>query len=165
MKLKLILFIISSFCLTVCNQAVAYEYEFEHDEESEYNNQEHAQYALSVTDIALKQLGKPYKYGGDGPYNFDCSGLVYYAYTKAGIDIPRTSMAQLHHAIQIPEDSLQSGDLVFFSISKNKISHVGIYLENNHFIHSPSPGKRVQIVDMNRPYWKSRFVTAARIPH
>jgi len=163
MKLNLVLSITVSIAISIgSHHVMAFDYEY--DDDTEYYQNEN-RYDSSVIDIALEQLGKPYRYGGSGPYSFDCSGLVHYAYSKAGIDIPRNSAAQLNYAAPIPKDNLSPGDLVFFSISRNKVSHVGIYLNNNRFIHSPSPGKRVQIVNMNNPYWQNRFVTAARVPH
>jgi len=154
-KSRLILLMLACLYLSACNQAVGREYSRVKPTNTLYSS--------TVTDIAIQQIGKPYKYGGNGPSNYDCSGLVHYAYTKAGITIPRNSTAQLQYATRIPVNSLESGDLVFFSISQNKISHVGIYLGNNRFIHSPSSGKRVQIVTMDNPYWQSRFITAARV--
>jgi len=163
MKLNLILSIAVTVTIAI-NPLYAIAFEHDYDEETEYY-QNDSYYDDSVTDIALQQLGKPYRFGGEGPYAFDCSGLVHYTYSKAGINIPRSSAAQLNYAVHISADNLSPGDLVFFSISRNKVSHVGIYLNNDRFIHSPSPGKHVQIVSMNNPYWQKRFVTAARVPH
>lgn len=154
-KPTLILLIAICFSQSACTRAVGHNYV--------HVQTEYPQNTDAITAIALKQLGKPYKFGGNGPSSYDCSGLVYYAYKKAGITVPRSSRQQLKRATKIPVRSLKPGDLVFFSISNNKISHVGIYLGNNRFIHSPSNGKNVQIVNLDNPYWQRHFVTAARI--
>jgi cell wall-associated NlpC family hydrolase len=112
--------------------------------------------------IAAAQLGTPYRYGGASPRGFDCSGLVYYAYRKAGIHVPRTTRAQLRNARRIPPHQLQPGDLVFFKTGRGPVSHVGIYAGNNRFIHAPSSGKRVSLTTMNDPYWQAHFVAAGR---
>ena len=112
--------------------------------------------------IAATQLGAPYRYGGASPRGFDCSGLVYYSYRKAGIRVPRTTRAQLRNAHRVPPDKLQPGDLVFFRLGRGPVSHVGIYAGNNRFIHAPSSGKRVSSTTMNDPYWQARFIAAGR---
>jgi len=112
--------------------------------------------------IAAAQLGTPYRYGGASPRGFDCSGLVYYSYRKAGIHVPRTTRAQLRNARRVPRDQLQPGDLVFFRIGSGPVSHVGIYTGNNRFIHAPSSGKPVSLTTMNDPYWQARFIAAGR---
>ena len=114
-------------------------------------------------EIALQQVGVPYRYGGHDPSGFDCSGLVYYSYLQQGIHIPRTTHSQLRTAKRISYSNIQYGDLVFFRISKSKISHVGMYIGNNKFVHAPSKGKLVSISSLDTRYWKKRFVTAARI--
>lgn len=112
--------------------------------------------------IAATLIGTPYRYGGASPRGFDCSGLVYYAYRKAGIPVPRTTRAQLRHAARIPRNRLQPGDLVFFKLDRRPVSHVGIYAGNDRFIHAPSNGKPVSYTPMNDPYWQARYVTAGR---
>jgi cell wall-associated NlpC family hydrolase len=112
--------------------------------------------------IAAMQVGAPYRYGGASPRGFDCSGLVYYAYRRAGIRVPRTTYAQLHNAHRVPAGQLRPGDLVFFRLDHRPVSHVGIYAGNNRFVHAPSSGKRVTYGVMNDPYWQTRFVAAGR---
>jgi cell wall-associated NlpC family hydrolase len=67
-----------------------------------------------VAKLAEAQLGMPYLYGGDTPKGFDCSGLVYYVYTQAGVRLPRTAEQQFDHGPQVSRKALQAGDLVFF---------------------------------------------------
>ncbi len=112
--------------------------------------------------LAAAQIGTPYRYGGATPRGFDCSGLVYYSYRKAGIRIPRTTQAQLRNADRVPLGQVQPGDLVFFKLDRRPVSHVGIYAGDNHFIHAPSRGKRVSVTPMNDPYWQARLIAAGR---
>lgn len=114
--------------------------------------------------VAKAQLGKPYRYGGKSPKTgFDCSGLINFSYKKAGLSIPRTTLQLYRDAYPVKRSKLKKGDLVFFKINKRKISHVGLYLGNNKFIHSPSAGKRVNIANMNDKYWRQRFARGGRI--
>ena len=106
-------------------------------------------------------LGKPYRFGGASPRGFDCSGLVYYSYNRAGYSVPRTSQLQYQQSLPVKLSHLQEGDLLFFRI-EGKVSHVGVYLGENRFIHAPSSGKRVSIASLDNPYWKDRFTKAGR---
>lgn len=120
--------------------------------------------STTIIKNAKAMLGIKYYYGGISPKTgFDCSGLVYYSYNKQGIKLPRTTTGLLKRVRKIPRSSLRPGDLVFFAINRIKVSHVGIYLGNNKFIHSPSTGKRVNITTMDTNYWRSRFVTGGRL--
>ena len=115
-----------------------------------------------IVRFARNMMNKNYAYGGNDPSSgFDCSGLVYYAYKEAGISIPRTSGAQYKKSRKIELKNAQDADLVFFSTYAPGATHVGIYIGNGRFIHSPSVGKKVQIVDMENPYWKKNFYGAA----
>lgn len=111
--------------------------------------------------VAMSQLGAPYRYGGSNPQGFDCSGLVYYAFRKSGVRVPRTTGALLRAAQPVPLSRLHPGDLLFFRLS-SKVSHVGIYAGDGWFIHAPSDGKQVSYDSMRRGYWKSRLVVAGR---
>lgn len=113
--------------------------------------------------IAQSMVGSPYRYGGTTPRGFDCSGLVYYAYRKAGISVPRTTQAQYRRSRQIALADIHRGDLLFFRLATRGVSHVGIYTGNGTFIHAPSSGKRVAYAQLDNPYWKQRLLTAARI--
>jgi cell wall-associated NlpC family hydrolase len=113
-------------------------------------------------EIASAMLGIPYHYGGASPRGFDCSGLVYYAYRKAGLSVPRTTSAQFQHAQPVKRSRLQPGDLVFFRLTSRPVSHVGIYAGDGRFIHAPSRGKRVSYASLDNPYWQQRIVAAGR---
>lgn len=117
--------------------------------------------ATAVT-IAEQMLGSPYRYGGNTPKGFDCSGLVHYSYTKAGYPMSRDSKSQIAQTIPIDPRDLRPGDLVFFSIEGNS-SHIGIYAGDGRFIHAPSSGKRVSYASMNERYWREHFVRAGRL--
>lgn len=110
-----------------------------------------------VVNTALQQIGRPYHYGGSNPASgFDCSGLVYYSYQAAGIEVPRTSGLQLRESRRVSGLWLQPGDLLFYKI-RNKPSHVGIYIGNGKFVHAPSSGKKVEIGHMESDYWRKRL--------
>lgn len=115
--------------------------------------------ALSV---ARDLLGTPYRSGGTTPRGFDCSGLVQYAFGQVGRQIPRSSADQFRASALIPPNALQPGDLVFFRISQQKVSHVGIYAGQGRFIHAPSSGKGVSYANLADSYWRQRLVGAGR---
>ena len=113
--------------------------------------------------IAQSLAGSPYRYGGATPRGFDCSGLVYYAYRKAGVSVPRTTREQYKRSERISLSEIHRGDLLFFKLSSRGVSHVGIYTGNGRFIHAPSSGKRVSYAKLSNPYWKKRLLGAGRI--
>jgi cell wall-associated NlpC family hydrolase len=120
--------------------------------------------AASIVTVAKSMIGRPYKYGGNSPRTgFDCSGLVYYTLRKNGIDAPRTSYAQYRATHPVSRRYLRPGDLLFFRVSSRKVSHVGIYLGKNRFVHAPSSGKEVSISHLDSPYWSRRFIRGGRI--
>lgn len=112
--------------------------------------------------IALDMIGKPYRYGGASPRGFDCSGLVYYSFRRAGIEVPRTTTEQYRQSEHLKLANLQPGDLLFFRISRRKPSHVGIYVGGGRFVHAPSSGKRVAYASLGDPYWNTRVIGAGR---
>lgn len=118
---------------------------------------------LQVAAAAEEQLGRPYRYGGAGPRSFDCSGLVHYAYRRAGLAVPRTTEQQWRNARRVDRRGLRPGDLLFFKVEPPKVSHVGIYAGAGRFIHAPSSGKRVSYAQLSNPYWDERLVAAGRL--
>ncbi len=116
----------------------------------------------TIVAISRQMLGAPYRYGGESPQGFDCSGLVRYVYRQIGVTVPHSSRQLFRQARKVRTDQLQPGDLLFFSISKAKISHVGIYAARGNFIHAPSSGKQVSIARLDNPYWEARLVGAGR---
>ncbi|HKJ10039.1 MAG TPA: C40 family peptidase [Gammaproteobacteria bacterium] len=114
----------------------------------------------AIVTTAHRMLGHPYRYGGDGPSGFDCSGLAHYSYAHAGIRIPRTVRQQYRHAVHVRH--LHPGDLVFFHIHGRSVSHVGIYIGHGRFIHAPTRGSRVTTASLDSPYWRRRFAGGGR---
>lgn len=116
-----------------------------------------------AADQALAMVGKPYRYGGNTPKGFDCSGLVQYSYGRVGVQLPHGTRNLLRVSRPISRDSLQRGDLVFFTQEGKKSSHVALYLGSNRFVHSPSSGKNVYVAGFNDPYWQRHFTEARRL--
>lgn len=119
--------------------------------------------AHPVIEIAEKLKGKPYRYGGVTPKGFDCSGLVHYAYGKAGLSIPRTTRDQYRASLRLPIENARPGDLLFFKINSRKLSHVGLYTGNGRFIHASTTKKRVAEASLDDPYWRKRLIGAGRV--
>lgn len=121
--------------------------------------------AREVLVNALSLTGIRYQYGGNSPETgFDCSGFVRYVYQQASnLTLPHGARAISQLGKTVPKNELQPGDLVFFNTLKSAFSHVGIYLGNNRFIHSPSSGGGVRVENMQSNYWEKRFNGAQRI--
>ncbi len=99
-----------------------------------------------IETIAKSMLGKRYKWGGDGPYSYDCSGFTKEVFEENGIELPRLSKEQAKIGRKVYKNQLRKGDLVFFT-SKNHtvVNHVGIYLGNGKFIHASRFHHRIVI--------------------
>ena len=114
---------------------------------------------------AMGFLGVPYRRGGNSAdAGFDCSGFVKAMYEKTvGLVLPRKADQQAAATSAIDKKDLQPGDLVFFNTMKQAFSHVGIYVGEGKFIHSPKPGAQVRVEDMGQSYWQRRFDGARRV--
>lgn len=114
---------------------------------------------------AMGFLGVPYKRGGtSSDTGFDCSGFVRAMYQQTiGLLLPRTADEQAAATRKIDPSELKPGDLVFFNTLRRAFSHVGIYVGDDKFIHSPRPGAQVRVEDMRISYWRSRFDGARRV--
>lgn len=117
-----------------------------------------AVYALSLSDT-------PYHYGGNTPESgFDCSGFVRHVFKHTlGMSLPRTSHEMSRLGETERSDRLQPGDLVFYNTMHRAYSHVGIYLGEGKFVHSPRSGSSVRVENMNEKYWMARYNGARRI--
>jgi cell wall-associated NlpC family hydrolase len=121
--------------------------------------------AMAALVEARKHMGTPYRWGGSTPQTgFDCSGLVQWAYAKAGIRIPRTSEQQIlaGNATAVDRSHLRPGDLVFFRNASGDVHHVGMSLGGDRFINAPHTGARVRINNLKEPYFAREFAGGRR---
>ncbi len=132
--------------------------------------EEKARLIGSVVSTAIEEMGQPYVWGGtgDGSGGFDCSGLIYYAYGRYNIRIPRTSAGQANAGIAIrrESDALLPGDILTFAESGSTVTHVGLYVGEDRFIHSASGGVRLSRLAEDDPYgryWLRRWVGVRRV--
>ena len=114
---------------------------------------------------AMGLLGVSYRFGGSSVSSgFDCSGFMQHIFRKTmQINLPRTSAEQAKMGVAVSRSELQPGDMVFFSTSRGRISHVGLYIGNNRFIHAPRTGKSIEITSLGNKYWNSKYVIARRV--
>ncbi|HGP7632570.1 TPA: C40 family peptidase [Neisseria gonorrhoeae] len=115
---------------------------------------------------AMGLLGIAYRYGGTSvSTGFDCSGFMQHIFKRAmGINLPRTSAEQARMGAPVARSELQPGDMVFFrTLGGNRISHVGLYIGNNRFIHAPRTGKNIEITSLSHKYWNGKYAFARRI--
>ena len=115
-----------------------------------------------VVEYSKNFLGVPYVYGGSTPSGFDCSGFTSYVYKQFGYSLPRTAASQAGVGTPVSRANLLPGDLVFFD-TYGGISHVGIYVGGDNFIHATVPGDIVRISSLSSSYYSSRYVTARRV--
>ncbi len=114
---------------------------------------------------AMGFLGVPYRRGGaSADTGFDCSGFVQAMYQNTiGLVLPRRAKEQAAATEKIDKRDLQPGDLVFFNTMRRAFSHVGIYIGDGKFIHSPKPGAQVRVENLSQSYWQRRFNGARRV--
>lgn len=116
-----------------------------------------ADFAVTLRDIRYRRGGREPSTG------FDCSGFVRYVFRHTlQQDLPSDSASQFLAGAKVDRSDMKTGDLVFFRTRGKRISHVGIYLDNGRFIHSPSTGKSVSISNLGEAYWAKRFAGAKR---
>ena len=126
------------------------------------------QMSLAASDLvvtAMGFLGVPYRRGGNSvETGFDCSGFVRAMYEQTvGLVLPRRAAEQAQATQMIAREDLKPGDLVFFNTMRRAFSHVGIYVGDGKFIHSPRSGAQVRVEDMRTAYWNTRFNGARRV--
>ena len=112
-----------------------------------------------AVEIALHYLGTPYSWAGASPSGFDCSGFVMYVYGRLGIGLPHSSSMLWGVGRPVARNDLQAGDIVFF----NGLSHVGIYIGNGSFVHSPHSGDVVKISRFSEDWYGSTYDGARRV--
>jgi len=134
-------------------------------QKSESVVQQVSERTTDLISTAVGLMGIPYLRGGNSAETgFDCSGFVRYIYKETiGLVLPRSADQQANTTQKIDKSELKPGDLVFFNTMKRTFSHVGIYLGEGKFIHSPRSGASVRIEDMRIPYWNVRFDGARRV--
>jgi hypothetical protein len=116
-----------------------------------------ADFAMTLRDIRYRRAGR------DPDTGFDCSGFTHYVYSKTyGLELPYDAPSQFRSGDKVAREDLKVGDLVFFGV-RNRITHVGIYMGEGRFIHSPSPGKHVRVDELASAYWAKRYTGARRM--
>ncbi len=134
---------------------------------SYYPNPNKFKIIQDIENKAKSFLGVPYVWGATGPSKFDCSGFTQWVYRDSGINIPRVSKDQARVGKFVSYNNLERGDMVFFDTKKKRtgrVTHVGIYLGDNNFIHASSAGKSVVIYNFNnKTFYKKRFLWGRRV--
>lgn len=121
---------------------------------------------LAIVKTARSQIGRPYKWGGKSPNEgFDCSGFVWWVYSRHGVNLPRMTGEQIKAGRSVKFSELRAGDIVFFKVSFwGKSLHEGIYSgKNSFFIHSPKSGNHVREESITSSYWRKSFIEARRV--
>jgi cell wall-associated NlpC family hydrolase len=116
----------------------------------------------ALVGTALGLRGVPYRNGGSDPSGFDCSGFVWYVYAQHGLALPRTVSELYAAGDKVGQDDLEPGDLVFFRIERREVSHVGMAIGGEEFVHAPSARGEVRVERMGSGYWLSRYAGARR---
>ncbi len=111
----------------------------------------------NIVSYANQFIGTPYKRSGTTSKGFDCSGFTMYVYNRFNIKLPRVAKNQTSKGTVVKKSALKTGDLIFFG---KPISHVGIYVGNGKFIHSPKPGSKIKILELK---YMPGYNTARRI--
>ncbi len=113
-----------------------------------------------AVNVALEAVGTPYRWGGESPATgFDCSGLVRWAYSRVGVDLPHSSYALYSEGRRVPESGMQAGDILFFE----GLGHVGLYLGRGRMVHSPQTGRNVEVVRLASTNYGARLIGARRV--
>jgi len=118
---------------------------------------------MQAASLALAQIGRPYRYGGENPSGFDCSGLVLYVYGLLDVSMPRTVSEQARMGLSVTTAEAHPGDLLFFRLNGSRISHVGVYAGGNVFVHAPSTGQAVEQESLTNTWWRERLVSVRRV--
>jgi cell wall-associated NlpC family hydrolase len=111
-----------------------------------------------VARIALREVGVPYRWGGESPNGFDCSGLVRWSYLRVGIDLPHSSYALFGRGHRVAQGHMKPGDVLFF----DGLGHVGLYVGRGRMVHAPYSGRDVEVVRL-ADWYGQRLVGARRL--
>ena len=118
---------------------------------------------FTIASAALRLQGLPYRLGGSDPHGFDCSGFVQYVFSLYGVALPRVVRDQFHVGRRVSLDDLVPGDLVFFVTQGDDVSHVGIVIGGDRFVHAPNSRGVVRIDSLTSAYWGERVAGARRL--
>jgi cell wall-associated NlpC family hydrolase len=118
---------------------------------------------FAVATTALAFQGVPYRLGGVDPSGFDCSGLVQYVFAKHGRTLSRVVKQQYDEGRPVGEDDLRPGDLVFFATAGRQVSHVGIAIGGDRFVHAPNSRGVVRVESLGSEYWRRHYAGARRL--
>ena len=113
---------------------------------------------------ALELRGSPYKNGGSTVDGFDCSGFTQFVFAQHGLNIPREVRDQFTFGMAVKRDEVTPGDLLFFSTTSRGVSHVGIAIDQDRFVHAPSSHGVVRVERLSTAYWTTRLVGVRRLP-
>jgi peptidoglycan endopeptidase LytE len=119
----------------------------------------------AIAGTALSLRGVPYRNGGTDPTGFDCSGFVSYVFAQNGVAVPRTVTELYRAGSEVDSADLRAGDLVFFDTAGGGVSHVGISIGGDEFVHAPSTSGEVRTERLGSSYWTRRFLGARRFNH
>lgn len=133
---------------------------------AQVSTEEAAALRKEFIDYSKQFIGRPYLSGGIGPDSFDCSGLVFTCSRESiGVQLPRKTSAMFAFCTAVEDDEREAGDLVFFkTTASGTVSHVGIYIGNNQFIHAASDGPNTGVIisSLRENYWKTHYFKSAR---
>jgi cell wall-associated NlpC family hydrolase len=117
----------------------------------------------AIASAALRLQGVPYRAGGSDLRGFDCSGLVQYVLAQYGVAVPRVVRDQYELGTRVRLDELEPGDLVFFTTEGRHVSHVGIAIGGDRFVHAPNARGTVRVDSLATGYWGERVAGARRV--
>lgn len=122
-------------------------------------------FAQKLLGKAMQLIGVKYRFGGTNPETgLDCSGYVQYVYkSSVGVSLPRTASEQARVGERVATSDVRPGDMVFFNTRGFSNSHVGIYVGNGMFVHSPNSRSRVRFDTLESGYWKTKFTGVRRV--
>ena len=123
----------------------------------------HATDGYAVAGTALGLRGTPYRNGGADPSGFDCSGFIWYVFGQHGQRVARTVSEQFREGVEVNPGTVEPGDLLFFDTQGSGVSHVGMAIGGDEFVHAPSSRGEVRVERLSSQYWATRFVGARRI--